>query len=338
MKIAYVLYPEVIVSNRSNGIRSQAETWANILRNEGVTVDCINNWDNYNWADYDVIHLFGYGKWIYEVSKTLSAINSSIVCSPILDPVVKKYTYDIYGIMRRLQTVFHNRISWGYSELMMSLPYIKMFLTRSRFESDFLHNAFGVNFNKIKKVPLSYSSSCIPFHLQNKENFCLHISSLFQERKNVLRLVEAAKIYGFNLILAGNCGTDAQFLPIKKAIQNCSNIKVLGYISEKEKIDLYKRAKVFVLPSIREGVGIVALDAAYYGCEIAITNIPGPKEYYEGKCVCFNPYDINEIGKSIMMLMNGSVSYQPLLGKEISDKYSSKTIAHKLISLYSSLD
>ena len=64
MNIAYILYPEVVISNKSNGIRSQAETWAFALRKLGHNVDLVNNWDNYDWKSYDIIHLFGSsGSW-----------------------------------------------------------------------------------------------------------------------------------------------------------------------------------------------------------------------------------------------------------------------------------
>ena len=36
MNIAYILYPEVIISGQSNGIRSQAENWAVSLKRLGI--------------------------------------------------------------------------------------------------------------------------------------------------------------------------------------------------------------------------------------------------------------------------------------------------------------
>ena len=74
MKIAFILYPDVIISNKSNGIRSQAETWAELLRHEGVYVDLVNNWGNYNWKEYDAIHLFGAGRWLFSFVKRLSEL------------------------------------------------------------------------------------------------------------------------------------------------------------------------------------------------------------------------------------------------------------------------
>lgn len=86
MKVAYILYPEVIISNKSNGIRAQAETWASLLKEKGIEVDLISNWGNYNWKEYDVIHFFGSGSWAYNVSARLRKINSKLIWSPIIDP------------------------------------------------------------------------------------------------------------------------------------------------------------------------------------------------------------------------------------------------------------
>lgn len=332
MKIAYILYPEVVISNKSNGIRSQAETWAELLRTKGHEVDLVNNWGDYNWKNYDLIHLFGGGTWISSISKKIYPYNNNIVWSPIIDPSLRMGFYTMFNIIRCGQLLFHYH--WRYSDFIDSIPYIKSFFVRSEFEGKHLIKAFRVPENKLSLVPLSYSDSCISYQPSKKEPFCLHISSIYQKRKNVIRLIKAAKKYNFKLVLAGNKGAQKQFQPVLDAIGDADNIEVLGFISEEKKIDLYKRAKVFVLPSLSEGVGIVALDAAYYGCEIAITNIPGPKEYYNGKCLEVNPYDIDSIGSSIKKTLEGEVSYQPELSAHVMKYYSPDAITKKLEEQY----
>lgn len=337
MRIAYILYPEVIISNRSNGIRSQAETWAELLREEGHSVDLISNWGNYHWSDYDIIHLFGGGKWILTFSRRMYELNKKIVWSPIIDPMVKPYLYLKINISRTLQQLSGNRYEWKYSDALQALPYIRKIYVRSLFEMEHIKKLFGIVSDKISLVPLSYSNSCIPYQEVEKENFCFHVSSIYQPRKNVVRLIEASKKYGFRLVLAGNKGSDEQFKFLAEAIGEDENIKVLGFISEEEKIDLYKRAKVFALPSISEGVGIVALDAAYYGCEIVITNISGPKEYYRGKCIEVDPLNIDSIGMAIMEFLDGKKKFQPEMSLEITQLFSGANIAQKLIDSYKSI-
>lgn len=335
MKIAYILYPDVIISNKSNGIRSQAETWAELLRLEGVEVDLVNNWGNYNWKDYDAIHLFGSGRWIFSVVKRLSVINSKICWSPIYDPSINNSFTD--KIISYLGIFMNSALKWNYLYQIRKEQRVKKVLTRSHFETEYLNKMFSVPKDRMELIPLSYSNYCMPYEKCDKEDFCLHISSIYQSRKNVIRLIEAAKKYNFKLVLAGNKGSEEQFKPIKDAIGSNNNIKVLGFISEEEKIDLYKRAKVFALPSITEGVGIVAVDAAYYGGEIVITNIPGPKEYYQGRCLEVNPFNVNAIGNAVLSFITDKTKFQPQLEQYIAKEYSGKRVAQKLINLYDSL-
>ena len=332
MKIAYILYPGVIISNRSNGVRSQAETWARTLEESGATVDLINNWGNYDWTSYDAIHIFGGGDWVYGISRSLFTFNHNIHWSPIIDPAID---FD-YKEVRRVQTLrrLSHGILYGSDKIEKALPYINKVCVRSEFEKIHLQRVYNLKDDKFELVPLSYSDSCVEYTPNSKESFCLHISSIYQERKNVLRLVKAAKKYDFKLVLAGNKGTDKQFKFLKEEIGTAKNIEVLGFISEEQKIDLYKRAKVFCLPSLKEGVGIVALDAAYYGCEIVITNYGGPKEYYEGKCYEVNPLDVDDIGTKVMKALDESYGYQPTLQENIRLKYSTETLKKLLLNIY----
>lgn len=333
MKIAYVLGINEVLTGQGNGIKSQALTWANSLKELNQEVIFINPWDNYRWSDFDVIHLFGSSNtWFLSFADKLRKINPHIVWSPICDDITK-------AKIQQLKT------HMGCNKLhLFSLPFIRRqayplfqkIFVRSNYEKEYLIKAYNANKNNIIKIPLSISYD-INYEYFPKENFCLHISSIYQPRKNVLRLIQAANKYGFKLILAGNTGSEKEFYPLKKEIGNNLNIQVKGFISEKEKIDLYKRAKVFALPSIMEGVGIVAVDAAIYGCEIVITNIGGPKEYYDNMAYTVNPYNIDDIGKTIMKAMNSKNSHQPYLSKHVLEKYNKKHIAQSLLQEYQNL-
>lgn len=332
MKIAYILYPNVIVSNKSNGIRSQAETWASILRSLGHEVEYVSEWGNYDWHTIDAIHLFGDGYW-WGFVKFLVKLNPNIYLSPIIDP--QPNAFHKKSIKSRAKSYIKDFLfKKRESPMQRDIKIFKKIFVRSQFEMEYVMKMYGVPEKNFVLVPLSYSTSCQQYDKVKKENFCLHISSIYQDRKNVIRLIEAAKKYDFRLVLAGNKGNSEQFEPIKKAIDSSNNIEVLGFISEEEKLDLYKRAKVFALPSIQEGVGIVALDAAYYGCEIAITNIPGPKEYYSGRCVEVDPFEIDSIGEGVVSLLRNEKRFQPDLEEYIKKNYSPQAIGVQLLSAY----
>ena len=115
------------------------------------------------------------------------------------------------------------------------------------------------------------------------------------------------------------------------------NIEVLGFVSDEELISLYNRAKVFALPSLNEGVGLVALEAAIHGCNIVITNLGGPKEYYEkGTAQLVNPYDVDDIGQAIMRALHDNTS-QPQLRNDLSSKYNVSACVDKLLTYYQSI-
>lgn len=327
MKIAFVLYPGVIVSNKSNGIRSQAESWARILGRLGHQVDLVNNWNNYDWSEYDAIHFFGAGDWVCSVAQSMVNKNQNLFFSPIIDYSPNNAWREIvqYVKGRTRQTRFYKQC----------LP-MKKVLARSEAEKNMYCKGYGICEDNVAIVPLSFTEKYenIPFPNNKRENFCLHISSLSQPRKNVFRLIEAAKKYDFELYLAGNPGSEEDRRRLDTCIGDNKKIHILGYISEEEKKSLYQRAKVFALPSICEGVGIVALDAALFGCEIVITNIPGPKEYFVNNAITVSPYDIDEIGKAVTDLMGGKETHQPRLSEEVKGKYSPFEIGRRLEHIY----
>ena len=151
---------------------------------------------------------------------------------------------------------------------------------------------------------------------QLKENFCLHVSILDDKRKNVKKLIAAAVKYRFELKLAGYIHEPKSFL---KKIMLYPNIEYVGILSDDELCQYYQRAKVFALPSPYEGVGMAALEAAAYGCDIVMTNIGAPKEYYKGLAYLVNPNDVDDIGKSVLKAMEHS--NQPTLQQYIIENF-----------------
>lgn len=332
MKIAYLLYPGAVVSNKSNGIRSQAKTWADELKARGHRVDLMNEWVSFDdWETYDIIHLFGpdQNKWMQSVSSSIASMNANIVYSPIIDP--EKDRRPLRECLRNLRRKFL-ATRGVYSR---QYGYCKLVLARSNCEREYLTERFGLLNEKVKVVPLSYSAIYKNLEIIStaKKPFVFHLSSLAQSRKNVGRLIDAAKKYGFKLVLAGSTGSDKDRENLCKKIDNTDNIELLGFINEEQKLKLYKEAKVFALPSLCEGVGIVALDAALFGCEVVITDIPGPKEYYNGQCFEVNPYDVDSIGRGVMDALNNK-RYQPELGNMINSVYSPEAIAIQLEQAY----
>lgn len=336
MKIAYIIRPHSVLAGRFDGIRSQAITWGCALVGKGHEVDYIDNWGNYDWSSYDVVHFFGNGSWVNAIRTHLSKMNDRFVYSPIYDPNPFLESKSQH-IQKKISKFTHGKWYCALYDACREYQGYRKILVRSEYESDMIQRLFNISKNIIVKVPLSYSH-ILNFEdkLPKKEDFVFHMSLFTHPRKNVIRLVKAAQKYGFKLKIAGKPGTEEAYKEFMEIVNNAPNIEVLGIISEEEKKDLYRRAKVFALPSITEGVGIVAVDAALYGDDIVVTNIGGPKEYYNGLAEVVNPYDVDDIGQACMRLLNGK-TYQPELRKYIEENYSLDVISDKLISVYNNL-
>lgn len=324
MNIAFILSHAAF--SPSNGVISQGLTWKKGLESLGHKVILINMWDKNDWKSYDAILFYGFSEYSYNFINALYTINKNIIIAPILDPDYSISALKIYT-------------HWGSHKLRLTNPFyslrsvknkIKTVLVRSEFEKKYMVEGFGFPAEKCKIVRLSCGITP-PDTLPPKEPFCLHISLLCDKRKNVKRLIEAAKKYNFRLVLAGKLRNQEEQQLLHSWIGNANNIEYRGFISEEEKMDLYSRAKVFALPSTNEGVGIVALEAAAMGCDIVITKLGGPHEYYEDKAKIVNPYSIDEIGQAVKYFIDGN-TFQPDLKKSVLRNYSNDSISITLLN------
>lgn len=331
MKIGYICNQANCVSGVSNGIRMQAMIWRDALIEKGHDVELINSWGDYDWNSFDLVHSFGFNDSISFLGD-LKKRGVQTACSPIIDTIQSQWIYKIAS-------------KWGSERLRLFSPgfYLRshkkdidIFFARSNYEASYINYCFDVPLDRIEIVPLSYRTSADQLYLGQKEDFCFHVSSITQERKNVMRLIKAAIKYKFNLVLAGSTGTPQAFEPFKKLIDENDNIKCLGFITEEELESLYSRAKVFALPSINEGVGLVALEAAMHGCGVVLTNVGGPQEYYKSDLVrLVSPYSIDEIGESVLQALKDP--RQPELFYHLKNNYALDVCIEKLIVSYNKL-
>lgn len=309
------------------GVRLQGIMWHDGLVKLGHECDLINFWDENDWGSYDWIIILAYGEMFPVLVRLLAKINPNIAIAPIIDPQWSKpkfkFFFKYWGFKKHfgLSSQHHDFYLYGRNA--------KRYLVRSQQECEYLNECCDVDLVKIKKVPLSLRFD-VANEMPNKENFCFHCSRLKAENKNVSRLIEAAKKYGFQLKLAGALHGEDDKAWLDSLMNGASNIEYVGMLSDEELIAYYKKCKVFALPSLLEGVGMVALEAAAYGAEIVLTNIGAPKEYWDGHAELVNPYNIDDIGKAIVKCLNKDLS-QSLMLNFIRENYSLEACTRKLI-------
>lgn len=316
--------PNVSLSH-NGGVKVQALMWKEGLEKLGHSVHLVDFWVNNDWAKYDAIIVFGYGGFLRLLVNELVKINPNIVMAPIIDPNKPDYIYKFF--CKRWGSQKYLGLTSRFHDLWLVREKFKLWLVRSEEERHFTNYCLERPQGIIKKVPLHFRIPIIE-KMPYKENFCFHASRLMSPNKNVERLVVAAKKYGFILKLAGYLPGETGRKWLYSLIGGCSNIEYVGELSEQELQNLYKRARVFALPSLQEGVGMVALEAAAYGCEIVLTSYGAPKEYYDGKAMLVNPKSVDEIGEGIIKAMSGYA--QPEL-KTYIEEHNSESACCKLL-------
>jgi glycosyltransferase involved in cell wall biosynthesis len=131
------------------------------------------------------------------------------------------------------------------------------------------------------------------------ENFLLHVSSYTQDRKNVVRMLEAVGPLGIPVILVGHTLPGPTLDHINGLAERFGNVRRLPFVDQQMLHNLYAACRVFCLPSTHEGTGLVALEAASLGARIVITRNGGPPDYFANLAEYVDPFSVESIRSAV---------------------------------------
>ncbi len=158
-------------------------------------------------------------------------------------------------------------------------------------QADQIHKVYGVDLAKIDSIGTGYNSEifcsndCNP---QNKDPHSIIYAGKICKQKGVPQLIKACAtlsetIKDLTLTLAGGHSNEDEFKEITDLIKKCSKkfkINVTGQVPQSELAKLYRKSKVFCLPSFFEGLPLVTLEAIACGCTAVMTDLPGVRTWY----------------------------------------------------------
>jgi glycosyltransferase involved in cell wall biosynthesis len=161
--------------------------------------------------------------------------------------------------------------------------------------------------------------------VENRKNFLLCVSRFFMfniKRKKLIELLFAfskihTQIPDYQLVLVGNKDDDGfEYLMSEIKKLNLTDKVILpGFISEIEKLELYKKCCLYLQPTEYEGFGMAIAENMASGSPI-ITSKKGAVEEIADGCVMFvDPNNPEEIANGIISLI-----YDVQLRKQFSEK------------------
>ena len=161
------------------------------------------------------------------------------------------------------------------------------------------------------------------------ERFALAVSSL-DPRKNFNRLIEAFDdIHNCKLYIVG--ASHRVFTPSTNTQHPTSNTHYLGRVTDEELVKLYNQAACFIFPSLYEGFGLPPIEAMSCGCPVLVSDIPVLHEVCGDAAVYFNPYNPNDIRKTILQFLGSDKDRTR--GYETARRFSWTASAKTLINL-----
>ena len=185
---------------------------------------------------------------------------------------------------------------------------------------------FGTNFRFLKAISLYVRSGSLAGDLEPitgiQRPFLLTVGAL-ETRKNQRAAIEAFGRYGFaerniSYVLSGARGAGSE--EIVAMAERTPGVKVLGYVSDAQLRWLYQEANAFVLPSLLEGFGMPALEAAFHGLISILSRDSALTEAVNGLAIKVNPHSVSEIGEAMESVL--------ALGEERRKELKSALIIH----------
>ncbi|MBZ9892219.1 glycosyltransferase [Mesorhizobium sp. BR1-1-3] len=166
----------------------------------------------------------------------------------------------------------------------------------SNFSASHFELLFGSDFRFLKTIPLYLRTELFDGPAEAVPNasgpFFLTVGA-FETRKNQIAALRAYRDgefhrQGFGYILCGSRG--AGHAEIAELAATVPGVRLMGYVPDAQLRWLYANAEAFVLPSLLEGFGMPALEAAYMGLLPIVSRGSALVEAVGGVCLQVSPH------------------------------------------------
>lgn len=184
--------------------------------------------------------------------------------------------------------------------------------------------------NDIKKIP---SSILYVGRLDKRKG----VQYLIRAMKHIVKDFPTAKLY---IIGNGNLRNSLEELARREKVNN--HVVFLGKVPTNDLIEWYNKAEVFVLPSLFEGFGIVALEAMACGTPVIGTKVPGIVDIieHEKTGLLVSPKNEKELGENLKQMLSTPKMRRRFVHKSkkrLEKKFEWKVIAEKVDKIYKTL-
>lgn len=252
-----------------------------------------------------------------------------------------------YGLLRYL---------YLYHSVKETIQRADKIISISQFTKDEIIDTCHINPEKVQVIHEAINRTAFSFDaikdykLPDEYKYLENTRFLFslghvEPRKNYIRLIEAFRLLkkqqknrDVKIVIAGKPLLDAE--SVMKMVKETRDVIYLNFIPHELLLWLYKNAALFVFPSYYEGFGFPPLEAASLGTVSAVSNVSSIPEVCGESAFYFNPYDVDEMYKTISTALANPLSVDKkgkLLEKQLS-KFSWKKNAEETLKVYKTIN
>jgi glycosyltransferase involved in cell wall biosynthesis len=254
--------------------------------------------------------------------------------------------FDDYAEARRSRP--YRRYKWAVQHLARRIVCI------SETTAADLHRLWGIEGNRTDTVPLGTTSFAVKEISQDVQTkiqkwittpFVLLSPFNLEPRKNLNALIEAVALLrpryeGLRLILFGRAGItperEKQFERRIRELDLGKNLIQTGLVTDDELAALYRRASLFVFPSLYEGFGLPVLEAMSAGACVIARNASAMAEVLGETGALVETQEPQELASAITTLLDNAVLRRELgrLGQQRATLFSVERMAQLTCQSY----
>lgn len=162
--------------------------------------------------------------------------------------------------------------------------------------------------------------------------------------KNLSRLIEAVVLLNQDRkekIILKICSSRSVFTQrLEDLIKNKNAkeyIELLGFISDKDIKNLYKKSVAFAFPTLAEGFGLPPIEAIDAGALVVLSDIPVLREVYQDSVSYFDPLSVESIKNALedVFILNGKQKNKRVkFSQDFVKRYSWAKMARETLNIY----
>ncbi len=210
-----------------------------------------------------------------------------------------------------------------------------------------LMEIYKIDETKIYLTPLAVSKppACPADSQSPNPNFpkryILSLATL-EPRKNQISIIEAYEAYRnetkdeIKLVIGGGRGwKSGHIFKAAKRSKYANDIRLIGYVDEQQKTELYRQAQVFVFPSFYEGFGLPVLEAMATGCPVITSHTSSLPELVGDAGLMIDPYNVNDLKMAIKLILTSPRLRQDIIQKGLrhAQDFSWESTAKKTLEI-----